>query len=144
MTIDFISWLVFGALCLFAEFAIGTRYLIAIGFAFIYPSIASFLKAPTSIQLVALMAGITVHVLALKLKHKEARIAPPPEKTPDIGERVEVIEWIDEDAARVRYQGEEWQAEKLSMEMPCADHGVIQRVQYGRLFISTGEYPEKK
>ena len=134
---DFVSWSVFGILFILAEFATGTLYLLAIGLAFIYPVIADLAGAPTGTQVAALGAGAIVHSLVAMLLRKRKPATPSPNNSPEVGDRVDVIEWLDECSARVKYRGEEWQADKARGEMPDAAHGIIQSVRGSRLIIST-------
>ena len=134
---DFISWSVFGILFILAEFAIGTSYLMAIGLAFIYPAIADYAGLSGESQYAALILGTVVHTLIVMLLHKFKRPGDAPNAPTDVGQRVEVIEWIDEGTARVNYLDKEWLADKAANEMPDADHGIIKSVQYGRLVITT-------
>jgi membrane protein implicated in regulation of membrane protease activity len=132
----FISWLVFGLIFMFSEFATGTFYLLAIGLAFVYPAIAAYTGASTGMQMAALAAGALVHSLLVMLSRKRNPSGPSniPE---DIGQRVEIIEWLDESSARVKYRGQMWEADKARSEMPDASHGIIKSVQGSRLIIST-------
>jgi membrane protein implicated in regulation of membrane protease activity len=134
---NFISWLVFGIIFIFSEFATGTFYLLAIGLAFIYPAIAAYVDATTGMQMIALGAGALVHVLIVMIVRKLGTPGSPSNIPDDIGQRVEVIEWIDESAARVRYRGIEWDADKDRAEMPDASFGIIKSVQGSRLVITT-------
>jgi membrane protein implicated in regulation of membrane protease activity len=133
----YISWLVVGALFMLAEFGVGKFYLLAIGLACIYPAIAVYTGASIGTQLAAVSLGAMAHVLAVMIICKLRPSIPTSEIPTDVGQRVEVIEWLDEGAARVMYRGKEWPADKAAGEMPEADHGIIQAVQYGRLIIST-------
>jgi len=134
---DFISWSVFGVLCILAESAIGNRYLLAIGLAFTYPVIADLMSASGSIQVAALSAGLVVHTLVVYFLRKGKSTGTKSDTPTDIGQRVEVIEWLGEGMARVMYHGKEWSADKARIEMPDAEHGIIKAVQYGRLVITT-------
>lgn len=134
---NFISWSVFGILFMLVEFATGTSYMLAIGLAFIYPAIADYAGASLGVQLIALSAGTLVHALIVKIWHKRKSSSPPPNIHSDVGQRVEVIEWIDECTATVKFRGKEWQADKVKSEMPDAAHGIIQSVHGHRLIIST-------
>jgi membrane protein implicated in regulation of membrane protease activity len=133
----FIAWLVFGIIFMFSEFATGTFYLLAIGLAFIYPAIAAYVGASTGMQILALGAGTLVHVLIVMIVRKLGTPGTPSNIPDDIGQRVEVIEWLDESAARVRYRGIEWDADKDRAEMPDASYGIIKSVQGSRLVITT-------
>lgn len=134
-----VSWLVYGVLCFFAEFISGRGYLIAIGLACLYPAAADYFGATLTQQLQILLAGSLVHsgllFLIRRSREGNSKAAGP---QVDIGERVEVIEWLDECSARVRYRGEEWQADKAYARMPDAPEGTIQAVNGTRLVITTG------
>jgi len=136
---DFISWSVLGILFMLVEFATGTLYMLAIGLAFVYPAIADYAGAPLGIQLIALSAGTLVHALIVMMWRKRKPSRPPSNIPSDVGQRVEVIEWLDECTARVKFRGEEWQADKVKSEMPDAAHGIIQSVHGNRLIISTDQ-----
>jgi membrane protein implicated in regulation of membrane protease activity len=133
---DFISWLVVGVLFMLAEFGVGSFYLLAIGLACIYPSITAYTGAPTGTQLAAAGLGAMVHALIVLILRK-LRPATVSETPSDVGQRVEIIEWLDECTARVMYRGREWEADKVKSEMPDASHGIIQSVHGSRLVIST-------
>lgn len=138
---DFVSWSVFGILFILAQFSVSTPYLTAIGLAFFYPAVADYLDAALGIQLGVLAVGILAHSLIAHLLDRRKSTAPTTPIGNDIGQRVEVIEWLDEGTARVMYEGREWVADKAMSEMPDADHGIIKAVQYGRLIITTGQHP---
>lgn len=138
---DFISWLVVGALFMLAEFGIGSFYLLALGLACAYPAYASYSGASTVTQIAALSLGFAAHALVVRFIRKRKPATPAAETPDDAGQRVEVLEWFDEGSARVMYHGKEWLADKAEAEMPDADHGIIKSVQYGRLVITTEQPP---
>ena len=132
-----ISWLVVGVLFILAESAIGRLYLLAIGLACIYPAIYTYTDASVSTQLITFSLGAMAHSMVVLIIHK-VRKAPSAKDMPtDVGQRVEVIEWIDEGTGRVMYDGKEWTADKVDADMPDAPYGIITKVQYGRLVINT-------
>jgi membrane protein implicated in regulation of membrane protease activity len=139
---DFISWLVFGALFILAEFGFGNAYLFSTGLACIYPSIASFTGAPTGTQLLVFGIGSVIHALVVKILRKRPASGTTENLQADVGARVDIIEWIDESSARVSYRGTEWFAEKMNDAMPCSAHATIVKLQYGRLIIATEAEPE--
>lgn len=136
---DFISWLVVGALFMLAQFGVRSFYLLATGLACAYPAYFAYAQAPVGTQMMAFSLGVLVHALAVFGIVKLMPSSPDSNVPSDIGQRVEVIEWIDEGTARVSYHGKEWIADKAKAEMPDAPHGIIKSVQYGRLIISTEE-----
>ena len=133
----FVSWLVFGILFISGEIATGTFYLLAIGLAFVYPAITAYVDASSGMQIAVLGAGTIVHVLIVMLLRKHNPSSSPSNIPEDAGQRVEVIEWIDESSARVNYRGRIWEADKVRAEMPDATHGIIKSVQGSRLIITT-------
>ncbi len=134
---DYITWLVVGVLFILAESAIGKYYFVAIGLACIYPFIYAYNDTTIGAQLTIFTLGAMVHSLIVLIIHK-IRKAPSSKDTPtDVGQRVEVIEWIDEGTGRVMYDGKEWTADKVDAGMPNAPYGIITKVQYGRLVITT-------
>lgn len=134
---DFISWSVIGILFVLAESATGTLYLMSIGLACFYAAIADYMGLTANLQYGVLVAGILVHLAIVLILRKNKSSKSSDEAPTDVGQRVEVIEWVDETTARVSYQGKEWMAEKSFAEMPDATHGVIKKVQYGCLVIAT-------
>jgi membrane protein implicated in regulation of membrane protease activity len=133
----FISWLVFGVLFISGEIATGTYYLLAVGLAFVYPAIAAYIDASTVMQLAVLGSGTIVHVLVVMLLRKRGPSDTSSKVADDVGQRVEVIEWIDESSARVNYRGRVWEADKVRADMPDASQGIIKSVQGSRLIITT-------
>ncbi len=138
---DFVSWSVFGILCMLAEFAIGSFYLLAIGLAFAYPAIADYLGASVEIQIAVLCGGALVHALLVMFIRKRRPASPTSKQPSDIGQRVEVIEWMDESSARVKYRGRNWEADKVRSEMPDAAFGIIHAMHGSRIIISTETTP---
>ncbi len=136
---DFISWLVVGVLFILAESAIGRLYLFAIGLACIYPAISAYTDASVGTQLITFSLGAMAHSMVVLIIHKTRKSPAAKDAPTDVGQRVEVIEWFDEGTGRVMYQGKEWPADKVDAEMPDAPYGIIKKVQYGRLVISTEE-----
>lgn len=133
----FISWLVFGVLFMLGEFATGTLYLLAIGLAFTYPATAAYFDASSATQMTALVVGTIAHSLLVSVIRRLKPSASAGETVSDIGQRVEIIEWMDEGFARVSYRGRTWEADKARAEMPDAAHGIIKSIQGGRLIITT-------
>lgn len=132
-----LSWLVYGVLCILAEFISAKGYLIAIGLAFMYPAAAEYLGATLAQQWGILAVGALLHsgILFMFRRGRKSGGASGPKV--NIGDRVEVIEWLDECSARVRYRGEEWQADKVIDRMPDAPSGTIREVKGTRLVIAT-------
>ncbi|MBU0688730.1 MAG: NfeD family protein [Gammaproteobacteria bacterium] len=137
-----VSWLVYGVLCMLMEFLYGSMYLFGIGLAFAYPAYADYSGADLNTQLAALAAGAIAHsliVFGIRSARKGTSSKPA---RPEVGERVEVIEWLDECSARVTCRGQEWQADKFDSRMPDAMHGTIHSVQGSRLIITTEQAAE--
>lgn len=134
---DFVSWSVFGVLCMLAEFAVGSFYLFAIGLAFLYPAIADYQGASGTMQIALLCMGCSVHALIVMRLRQSRPAIPTVQRPTDIGQRVEILEWMDESSARVSYLGQQWEADKLRAEMPDASFGIIHARQGSRMIITT-------
>ncbi|MDD5471346.1 MAG: hypothetical protein PHP05_05455 [Sideroxydans sp.] len=132
-----VSWLVYGVLCMLAEFLYGSMYLFAIGLAFAYPALAEYNGADLNMQLAALGAGVVIHSLIVYGIRSLKGSGAPAKAPAEVGDKVEVIEWLDECSARVTYRGQEWQADKFDSRMPDAMQGTIHSVQGSRLVITT-------
>jgi membrane protein implicated in regulation of membrane protease activity len=139
---DFISWLVVATLFMLAEFGVGKLYLVSIGLACIYASAVSYSHGSVIMQLGVLALGSAIHYGIVLMIRKQGPASAADEMPTDVGQRVEVIEWTEEGSARVMYNGKEWEADKAAGEMPNAEYGIIQAVQYGRLVIKT-EAPQR-
>lgn len=135
----FISWLVFGILFMLSEFATGTLYLLAAGLAFIYPAIAAYTGQTSEMQMAVLGAGALIHMLIVMIWRKlsPSVSAKNSAAASVIGQRVEVVEWLDESSARVSFRGQLWEADKDRSEMPDAAYGIIKSVNGSRLVITT-------
>ena len=131
------SWLIIGTLLVIAEMATGTFYLLAIGLAFIYPALATWLDAGMTAQLASAAIGIVVHVLIVNSLRKRNADQAPQNASLDAGQRVQILGWNSDGSARVMYRGAEWQADKADAAMPDAEHAIIQSIQGNRLIIIT-------
>lgn len=103
-------WLILAALMIACEIFTTTFYLLAIAVGFLIAAVAASLNFSIEAQiglsgLFALLAVFGVR----KWKIKHPRIETPVDAD-DIGQRVEIDLWLDEQHARVKYRGSYWDA----------------------------------
>ncbi|MBM5570235.1 MULTISPECIES: NfeD family protein [Deefgea] len=103
-------WLILAALMIDCEIFTTTFYLLAIALGFLIAAIAASLNLSIAMQigLSGLFALLAVFgVRQWKIKHPRV---DTPIDADDIGQRVEIESWIDEQHARVKYRGSYWNA----------------------------------
>ena len=103
-------WLILAALMIACEIFTTTFYLLAIALGFLIAALASSLNLSieTQIGLSGLFALLAVYgVRQWKIKHPRVET---PADADDIGQRVEIESWLDEQHARVKYRGSYWNA----------------------------------
>jgi len=103
-------WLILAALMIACEIFTTTFYLLAIALGFLIAAIAASLNLSIAMQigLSGLFALLAVFgVRQWKIKHPRV---DTPIDADDIGQRVEIESWIDEQHARVKYRGSYWNA----------------------------------
>nr|WP_246491084.1 NfeD family protein [Chitinivorax tropicus] len=61
--------------------------------------------------LLAGSVGIAGVLILRKYRRYQSSRVPPSSQSLDIGQRVKVVQWLDERHARVAYRGSEWDAE---------------------------------
>ena len=103
-------WLLLAALMIVCEIFTTTFYLLAIALGFLIAALAAGLNLSieTQIGLSGLFALLAVFAV------RQWKITHPRTETPtdadDIGQRVEIESWLDDQHARVKYRGSYWDA----------------------------------
>ena len=110
-------WWGLAALLVGAELFTGTFYLLAIGAALVLGGIAAWLGGSLPVQLLiggvfALAGTIVAH------QWRKLHAMPAPQPALDVGQEVEVLDWFDNDKARVNYRGTQWDAELATPGAP--------------------------
>jgi membrane protein implicated in regulation of membrane protease activity len=103
-------WLILAAILISCEIFTTTFYLLAIALGFLIAAAAASLNFSIEVQiglsgLFALLAVLGVR--QWKIKHP--RIETPVDAD-DIGQRIEIETWLDDQHARVKYRGSYWDA----------------------------------
>lgn len=115
------TWLIAFALLLGAEMLTGTFYLLAIACGSLLGALLAWLGSPTNMQLLAAAFGAALAVLALQ-RWKTRQQAMPTQQDDDIGQPVRIVQWQDDQHARVQYRGTLWDAELAPGE--SSNHGT--------------------
>lgn len=115
-------WLILAALMIACEIFTTTFYLLAIALGFLVAAAASSLHFSLAVQmglcgLFALLAVLGVR--QWKIKHPKIDI---PTDADDLGQRVEIEKWLDDEHARVKYRGSYWDA-VIAPNTQKDDHG---------------------
>jgi membrane protein implicated in regulation of membrane protease activity len=115
-------WLILAAIMISCEIFTTTFYLLAIALGFLIAAAAASLNFSIEVQiglsgLFALLAVLGVR--QWKIKHP--RIETPIDAD-DIGQRVEIDSWLDEQHARVKYRGSYWDAVVAPNQSSAATH----------------------
>ncbi len=124
-------WLILAALLIACEIFTTTFYLLAIALGFLIAAAAASLNFSIEVQiglngLFALLAVLGVR--QWKIKHP--RIETPVDAD-DIGQRVEIDSWLDEQHARVKYRGSYWDAVVAPNQQPTADQHWLISARHG-------------
>ncbi|WP_035056817.1 NfeD family protein [Andreprevotia chitinilytica] len=125
---DSTLWLIGAAILIVAEMVSGTFYMLAIAIGFLAGAALAWLGFSLPVQLVVASLTSLLSVWLLKLwKRHLLKPANPSQVSNllDLGQRVEVDQWIDARHARVRYRGSLWDAELAHEGIPQVTNYVI-------------------
>lgn len=105
-------WWLAAVVLVIAEMFSGTFYLIAVAFGLASAGLAAYLGVAWFGQAVIAAVLCTVSVAGIYLwKRKQVETHGQSNLAYDIGQTVNVVNWLDERHARVSYRGAEWDAE---------------------------------
>ena len=136
---SYIVWWITAALLVGVELATGTFYLLAVGAACLVGGIAAWLGFEGWVQFgVAAMASLAGIAVAHRWRRSRDQIPQMPGF--DIGQKVKVLEWRDNGAARVQYRGSYWDAELASPTTPRHDVMIIQELR-GSVLVLAAPHP---
>jgi membrane protein implicated in regulation of membrane protease activity len=105
-------WWLAAVLLVIAEINSGTFYLIAVALGLATAGLAAYLGVAWGGQAAIAALLCTASVAAIyRWKEKQGKSSEHSNFTYDIGENVQVINWMDDRHGRVSYRGAEWDAE---------------------------------
>lgn len=114
-------WWLAAVVLVIAEMFSGTFYLIAVAFGLASAGLAAYLGVAWFGQAVIAAVLCTVSVAGIYLwKRKQVETHGQSNLAYDIGQTVNVVNWLDEHHARVSYRGAEWDAELAGNVQPDA------------------------
>ncbi|WP_171014102.1 NfeD family protein [Chitinivorax sp. B] len=108
----YLFWLIAGCVLIGIELVSGTFYMLILGIAFLFAALGAWLGLSDINQiLLAGSIGVAGVLVLMKYRRHQARHTASTTQNLDIGQRVRVIQWLDQRHARVAYRGSEWDAE---------------------------------
>ncbi len=109
---SYVIWVIVGLVLVTIEMMTGTFYLLVLGAAAFAAALTAYLAWPFLSQVLVAAVVAVVGVVAVNRWHRIKRAASGPERSLDIGQRVEFESWVDERArlVRVKYRGASWDA----------------------------------
>jgi membrane protein implicated in regulation of membrane protease activity len=109
---DSVFWWSAAGIAVAVELATGTFYLLMVAVGLAAGAIAAHMGASTPLQftVAALLGGAAVTALRVQRRGAPAAAAAQanPDVNPDIGETVNVEQWLADGTANVRYRGANW------------------------------------
>jgi membrane protein implicated in regulation of membrane protease activity len=133
-------WLAGAGLCVVAELASGTFYLLMLTPGFLAGCAAAYAGAPanTQVMIAALVGGGTT--AAWHFKRARAPTSAPAESNRDvnldIGQTLNVPAWAADGSARVSYRGAAWTVRHAGAGEPAPGEHVIVAVQGNQLRVA--------
>lgn len=114
-------WFLVALTLLALEMATGTFYMLVLSAAMAAGGIAAWLSAGMVSQLmICALVAISGTII---LRGWKSRRNNEKDLSPDIGQPVQIVAWLDNGMARVAYRGTEWDAEPESADAPR--HGTF-------------------
>lgn len=135
-------WLIAALILAGLEMLSGTFYLLAIAIGFASGALAAWAGQGLALQIVLVAIVGVIAVIALHRWKNTHLPAPEANGAMEIGQRVKVLEWLDERHARVQYRGTQWHAELASDAITNLDDYFITAVHGNTLVIHQNQ-PEK-
>lgn len=105
-------WLVLALILAGLEMLSGTFYLLALSIGLVCGALAAWLGLAVALQtLIAAVISIIAAILLRRWKAIHIPAATANDNSLDIGQRVQVLTWLDDRHTRVQYRGSQWDAE---------------------------------
>jgi membrane protein implicated in regulation of membrane protease activity len=122
-------WWIAAAILVGVEMMTGTFYLLVVALACVAGGLVAFSGFDAGWQWGVAAVIEVLGTFAIVQWKKKYAAAPKLSNNLDVGQRVSVIEWRDNDTARVAYRGTQWDAKLDSPTTPKREHMVIVAMQ---------------
>jgi len=126
-------WFILASVLIALEIFTGTFYLLVFGVAAGAAGFTAMYDYPLPAQLVV---AAVFGVIGLVWLRRRPKIERPADDVLDIGQAVEVSTWLDNNTARVRYRGTEWDARLMEGETGQPTHCIIREIRGNTLILS--------
>lgn len=126
-------WFILASVLIALEIFTGTFYLLVFGAAAGAAGFTAMYDYPLAAQLVV---AAVFGVIGLAWLRRRPKIERPADDVLDIGQAVEVSAWLDNNTARVRYRGTEWDARLMEGETAQPTHCIIREIRGNTLILS--------
>ena len=126
-------WFILASVLIALEIFTGTFYLLVFGGAAGAAGFAAMYGYPLVVQLIV---AAVIGVIGLVWLRRRPKIQRPADDVLDIGQAVEVSTWLDNNTARVRYRGTEWDARLMDGETVQPKYCIIHEIRGNTLILS--------
>ena len=128
-------WWIAAAVLVGVEMMTGTFYLLIVALACAAGGLVAYAGFDASWQWGGAAVIEVVGTAAVVLWKKKFATQPRLSNNLDVGQRVSVLEWRDNDTARVSYRGTQWDAVLYSPATPKREHMVIMGMRGAQLVL---------
>ena len=128
-------WWIAAAILVGVEMMTGTFYLLIVAFACVAGGLVAYTGFDASWQWGVAAVIEVIGTAAVVLWKKKYATQPRLSNNLDVGQQVSVLEWRDNDTARVSYRGTQWDAVLDSPATPKREHMVIMGMRGAQLVL---------
>ena len=128
-------WWIAAAILVGVEMMTGTFYLLIVALACAAGGLVAYSGFDASWQWGGAAVIEVIGTAAVVLWKKKFATQPRLSNNLDVGQRVSVLEWRDDDTARVSYRGTQWDAVLDSPATPKREHMVIMGMRGAQLVL---------
>ena len=128
-------WWIAAAILVGVEMMTGTFYLLIVALACVAGGLVANTGFDASWQWGGAAVVEVIGTAAVVLWKKKFATQPRLSNNLDVGQRVSVLEWRDDDTARVSYRGTQWDAVLDSPATPKREHMVIMGMRGAQLVL---------
>jgi membrane protein implicated in regulation of membrane protease activity len=134
-------WWIAAAILVGVEMMTGTFYLLVVALACVAGGLVAFAGFDAGWQWGVAAVIEVIGTLAINQWKKKYAALPKLSNSLDVGQRVSVLEWRDDDTARVSYRGTQWDGVLDSPATPKREHMVIVEMRGAVLVLGPAPAP---
>lgn len=128
-------WWIAAAILVGVEMMTGTFFLLIVALACVAGGLVAYIGIDASWQWGVAAVIEVIGTAAVVLWKKKFATQPRLSNNLDVGQQVSVLEWRDNDTARVSYRGTQWDAVLDSPATPKREHMVIMGMRGAQLVL---------